>query len=228
MGDFIPPHILFLSPYLDSESMTTPEDIIDLIRNSVALKRVNRSGWGIAGVDRFRPESVAEHSYGTVISSIYISQYLAGTGVQLNMERTLIMAAIHDLPESLTSDIPHNTSHSGKSSEKTLKREMERHAIQAILRGKTGSSKQLKSIWEEYEDCTSIEAKVVRGADIIDMLVHALDLEDSGVSPRILHQFFASSQHTFETLGIDILSAIYSILLQRHQKNADDLNIHFE
>ncbi len=208
--------------------MATPEDIIDLVRNAVALKRVNRSGWGIAGVDKFRPESVAEHSYGTIMSSIYISQYLARTGVQLNIEKTLIMAAIHDLPESLTSDIPHNASQLGRSSKKTLKHDMEKDAIQAILRGKTGSSKQLMSIWEEYEDCTTIEAKVVRGADIIDMLVHVLDLEDSGVSPRILHQFFASSQHTFETLGIDILNAIYSILLQRHKKNADDLNIHLE
>ncbi|RDE14129.1 MAG: hypothetical protein C4K48_07370 [Candidatus Thorarchaeota archaeon] len=208
--------------------MTTPEDIIDLVRNAVGLKRVNRSGWGIAGVDRFRPESVAEHSYGTIISSIYISQYLAGTGVQLNIEKTLIMAAIHDLPESLTSDIPHDASQSGKSSKETLKREMERKAIQTILRGKSGSSKQLMSIWKEYEDCTTIEARLVRGADIIDMLVHALDLEDSGVSPRILHRFFASSQHTFETLGIDILSAIYGILLEMHRKNADDLNIRFE
>ena len=208
--------------------MATPEDIIDLVRNAVALKRVNRSGWGIAGVDRFRPESVAEHSYGTVMSSIFISQYLLETGVQLNMEKTLVMAAIHDLPESLTSDIPHDTSQVGKSSKKALKHEMERNAIQTITRGKPGFSKQLMLIWEEYEDCATTEARVVRGADIIDMLVHALDLEDSGVSPRILHQFFASSQRTFVALRIDILSAIYGILLQRHQKNADDLSIRLE
>jgi len=208
--------------------MATPEDIIDLIRNAVVLKRVNRSGWGIAGVDRFRPESVAEHSYGTVISSILISQYIAETGVQLNIEKTLIMAAIHDLPESLTSDIPHNASQPAKSSKKKLKRQMEKHAIQTLLRGKMGTSKQLISIWEEYEDCMSTEAKVVRGADIIDMLVHALDLEDSGVSPRILHQFFVSSQQTFETLGINILCEIYGILLQGHKNNAAILNIHLE
>ncbi len=208
--------------------MTTPEEIFDLVRSAATLKRVNRSGWGIAGVDSIRPESVAEHSFGTVISSIYLSQYLISSGIQINMEKTLIMAAIHDLPESRTSDIPHDAGQSGKSPMKMLKHEMERRAIQTILVGKTDSSELLISIWNEYEDCASIEAKVVRGADIIDMLVHALDYEDSGVSPRILHQFFASSQQAFETLGINILSEIYGTLLQRHKNNADVLNIHLE
>jgi len=208
--------------------MKTPEDIIDLVRHAEGLKRVNRAGWAVAGVDRIRPESVAEHSYGTIISSIFVSQYLAQIGIQLNLEKTLIMAAIHDLPESLTSDIPHIASQRSKSSIMTLKREMERDAIQTILRSRTSSSKQLMSIWKEYDDCATIEAKVVRGADIIDMLVHALDLEDSGVSPRVLHPFFDSSQHSLETLGIDILSEIYGVLLRKHRKNAENSNIQLE
>ena len=208
--------------------MTTPEEIFDLVRSAATLKRVNRSGWGIAGVDSFKPESVAEHSFGTVISSIYVTQYLISSGVQINMEKTLIMAAIHDLPESRISDIPHDAGQSDKSPMKTLKREMETRAIQTILLGKTDSSKLLMSIWNEYEDCASTEARVVRGADIIDMLVHALDYEDSGVSPRILHQFFASSQRTIEALGIDIISAIYRILLERHLKNASGSGVRVE
>jgi len=205
--------------------MKETEDIIDLIRYGATLKRVNRTGWGLAGVDCIRTESVAEHTYGSVLACVVLSQYLIETGFQLDVEKVLKMAVIHDLPESLTSDIPRTPDLSVTSTLSEMKRMLDREAIQKIFNKETSMSKHFLSLWEEYEQNSTLEAKIVRGSDVIDMLMHALNLEDSGVSPRIMHPFFTTSQEIIRSLEIDILSEIFLILLNRHQQNVNVTNI---
>ncbi|MDH4214859.1 MAG: HD family hydrolase [Candidatus Thorarchaeota archaeon] len=205
--------------------MTKSEDIIELIRYGSSLKRVNRTGWGLVGVDCIRTESVAEHSYGSALTSVLVSQYLIEKGIQLDIDKTLTMALIHDLPESLTSDIPHISNLYELSELNELKQKIERKAIQMIFNREVSVSKYLLVVWEEFERGSTLESKIVRGSDIIDMLMHVLNLEDTGVSPRILHQFFVSSQEIIKSLEIDILNEIYATLLERHRRNAKMANI---
>jgi putative hydrolase of HD superfamily len=194
------------------------EDIIELIRFGLTLKRVNRSGWGLAGIDCIRTESVAEHTYGSILTSVVVSQYLVEAGFQVDIEKVLKMAVIHDLPESITSDIP-RTLNLSTSTFNEMKQALEREAIQKIFHRKIGISKHFLLLWEEYEQSSTLEAKIVRGSDIIDMLMHALNLEDIGVSPKLLDQFFITSQTIIESLEIDILTEIFLILQKRHQQN---------
>jgi putative hydrolase of HD superfamily len=201
--------------------MKESEDIIDLIRSAATLKRINRSGWSLAGVDNAKPESVAEHTYGTIMASIFISQYLKGEIAELDLSKIVTMAAIHDLPESLTSDIPRISKIPEASMLNEIKRRVERAAIDQIFSQHRISSDALREVWEEYSTASSIEARVVRGSDVIDMLVHALILEDSGVSPAILDQFFSGAYDIIESLGLEILKDIYSTLRKRHRQNAE-------
>jgi len=198
--------------------MTESEDIIELIRYGASLKRVNRAGWGIAGVYCVRTESVAEHAYGSILTSVLVSRYLVEKGIQLDIEKILTMAVIHDLPESLTSDIPRSSRLLESSKLSDMKQMLEREAIQEIFSRERNLSKHFLDLWEELERGLTLESKIVKGADIIDMLMHVLTLEDTGVSPRILHQFFTSSQKKIESLEIDLLNEIYMTLLKRHQK----------
>jgi putative hydrolase of HD superfamily len=204
------------------------EDIINLIQYGATLKRVNRTGWGIAGVDCIRPESVAEHSYGSILTSVLIAQHMAQKGVQLDVDKLLTMAIIHDLPESLTSDIPRTNSFNESSELKNMKQRLEREAIKKIFKKDGIVSKHFLSIWEEFKQESTIEAKIVRGADILDMLMHALILEDVGVSPQLLHQFFVSSHEIIESLEIDILFEIYLRFLKRHQNHAETASINID
>lgn len=135
------------------------------------------------------------------------------------------MAAIHDLPEALTSDIPRTASQSLASKLNEMKLVLERESIHKIFNQNNSSSKYYISLWEEFEEGSTLEAKIVKGSDIIDMLMHALTLESTGVSARLLHQFFSSSQNIIESLDIELLDEIYKILLERHLQNADTANI---
>lgn len=208
--------------------MTESDDIIGLIKYGISLKRISRAGWSIAGVDCVRTESVAEHTLGCVLTSIFVSKLLKEKGFQLDVEKTIIMAAIHDLPESLTSDIPRITSQSSASKFSEMKRVFERESIQEIFNKDDSSSKYYIALWEEFEEGTTLESKIVKGSDIIDMLMHALTLESSGVSPRVLHQFFSSSQDMIESLAIDLLYEIYTALLEKHLQNAKTANINLK
>lgn len=62
------------------------------------LKDVARSGWVLRGIER--PESVADHSWGTA----YLCLLLAPAGI--DRERSVAMALVHDLAEVETGDIP--------------------------------------------------------------------------------------------------------------------------
>ncbi len=62
------------------------------------LKKVPRKGW-ISKVGIEHPESVADHSYGTAIMAMVLSD-----SQKLNTEKILKMALLHDLAESITGD----------------------------------------------------------------------------------------------------------------------------
>jgi len=64
---------------------------------------------------------------------------------------------------------------------------------------------------------SSIEVRIVRTSDILDMLLHATVLEQAGVSPLLLTPFFKTSEDSLKELGIDIGIQIYQILLSNHQ-----------
>jgi 5'-deoxynucleotidase YfbR-like HD superfamily hydrolase len=205
--------------------MAGAQDIIDLIHSACTLKRVGRSGWSLVGVSCARSESVAEHTYGTIVASILISQHLIKKKVELDLARVAIMATIHDLPESVTSDIPRVSGIPEAAMLSEAKQRMEKTIMQQIFSRYETDSLPPLDLWMEYTNMSTLEARVVRGSDIIDMLVQALSLEESGVSPGILNQFFNSAHEIIEPLELDILNDIYSILLEKHRRNAERVGI---
>jgi putative hydrolase of HD superfamily len=198
--------------------LTYVKELINLIQYSENLKNVNRSGWKLAGVESSRKESVAEHSYGSVMIAIYLAQELKARGEDLNFEKTMLMAALHDLPESITGDIARTAEFLEKEENAKQKDAAERKAITTILNPLGESFHYLKKLWIEYNERDSIEAKIVRAADILDMLVHARALEKSGTSPKMLQQFFISSQPLIESLSINLVTEIFKELCEAHEE----------
>jgi putative hydrolase of HD superfamily len=197
--------------------MTKAEKILELLRHGESLKNIERTGWILAKVDSKRIESVAEHSYGTVLSSIIIAQHLKSEGVEIKMQKVVIMAALHDLPESITGDIA-RTETFAKDPKRMKKKELaEKDALKLMLEPFDDEFENLHQIWNEFNIGESIESRIVRGADIIDMLLHARELEDSGASTEALHQFFESSKALIETISIEIITEIYKTLCSEHR-----------
>ncbi len=202
--------------------MTGIKELINLFQYSENLKNVNRSGWSLAGVDSSREESVAEHSYGSVMIAIYLAQELKSSGEDLDLEKIMLMAALHDLPESITGDIARTVEFLEEEENVKKKDAAERMAIANILNPLGKSFYYMKNLWIEYNEVGSMEAKIVRAADILDMLIHARALEKSGTSPEVLHQFFISSQPIIESLSINLVTGIYEELFKAHEEEFEN------
>lgn len=206
--------------------MKVAKNIIHLAKHGETLKRVNRTGWSLAGVNRARPESVGEHSFGTALLSLLISKELIKDGWNVDLSKVTSMALIHDLPEALTSDIPQTAAQLGGNDLSEGKKKAEREAMSQIAEIKPNFEKWLVDLWDDAEKKTTLESRIVTSADMLDMLIHAVTLEVSGVSPEILDQFFTSIQGRLDLVDISVVTDIFWELYQEHLENAEKRGIH--
>lgn len=157
-------------------------DPLDLALQAAQLKRVPRSGWLMRGAPLGgQAENVAAHAYGVVFLSMLLLD-LEGRG--LDGERTLRIATVHDLAESLVGDLPATVS---RFISKEVKHGAERAAMVELL-GELGAAAPYLALWEEYEQGESGEARIVKDADKLDMMIQAYLYEQAG--QRNLDEFW--------------------------------------
>ncbi|MHA1960217.1 MAG: HD domain-containing protein [Candidatus Thorarchaeota archaeon] len=205
-----------------------PKDIVNLLKSAEKLKHLQRTGWATEGVETVTKESIAAHSWGTSFISLVISKFLIDKGNEIDLGRVLTMSAIHDLVESATSDIPQGAIALGTPIMKEAKSNAERSAMRSLASALGTVGEELIREWTVFAESDEIEARIVRDADIIDMLVHAVALEDSGVSPRRVHAFFVSALRRLENSKIEISKEIWKVLLDEHERNAARQQVRLE
>lgn len=180
--------------------MTDPSSLLDTALHAAQLKRMPRTGWLQRGVTM--PENVAAHSYGVVFLTMLL---LEADERALDKELALRMAIVHDLAESLVTDLPTSAS---KLLSKSVKHEAERTALAHILGGEFSV---VSSAWQEYAAGESPEAQVVKDADTLDMMIQAYNYEQAG--QRNLGEFWAN--RTAASFYTAAAQAIYSDLVAR-------------
>lgn len=126
----------------------------DFFAQAFALKQLDRAGWLRAGIQN--PESVAAHSWGLALLCLKLAPK------DLDLQRVLSIALVHDLPEVIAGDI---TPHDGFS--KQEKQAFELKAAQELL------PPDLYVLWLEYEENQTKEAQFVHQMDKLDMLIQA-------------------------------------------------------
>jgi putative hydrolase of HD superfamily len=149
------------------------------------LKGLERTGWMLRGIAQ-GAESVAAHSYGVALAAMLLADKLEARGIKVEVERLLRIALLHDWAEARVGDLPRTASeYFGADARKRA----ERAAFDDIVRG-TGSdvAAKYKELHEEYEERKSLEARLVKAADVIDLLVQTLAFERAGV--RGLDEFW--------------------------------------
>ena len=150
------------------------------------LKGLERTGWMLRGIQA-GAESVADHSYGVVVAAMLLADELVARGVALDVERVLRIAVLHDWAEARVGDMPRTaTEYFGASARKRA----ERAAFDDMVSGlKTGGlAEKYGALHEDYEERASLEARLVKAADVIDLLVQTLAFERAGV--RGLDEFW--------------------------------------
>ena len=152
------------------------------------LKRLDRTGWTLRGLAN-GTESVAAHSFGVATTAMLLGDEIRSRGTAVDLEKLLRMALLHDWAETRIGDMP-KTAVAYFGAE--LRREAELAAFADIVAGTRSGGADYCSLHEEYERRTTIEAKIVKAADVIDLLVQALAMERSGA--RGLDEFWEVAQ----------------------------------
>ena len=135
------------------------------------LKRLPRTGWLLRGVPS--PESIADHSFRTTLITMLLADELRARGVEINAERALKIALIHDLAEARITDIP-------LTAQRYLdKGKAEKRAAMELFLG-TPDPRTYFRLWREYEEGLSPEGKLVKFADRLEMLLQAYEYEKTG------------------------------------------------
>jgi putative hydrolase of HD superfamily len=83
------------------------------------------------------------------------------------------MAALHDLPEALTTDIP---TPAWRYLPPGIKTDVERGAMQEML-GETAFAPAFMALWEELHAAQTPEAKLVHDADKLEMFLQVMVYE---------------------------------------------------
>ncbi|MFW9847334.1 MAG: HD domain-containing protein [Candidatus Thorarchaeota archaeon] len=193
-----------------------PDKFMDIAMQGEVLKNLPRMGWILAGFDRSLVETVAAHSFGTALISLLLAKQLICSGSEIDIGRTLTMAVIHDLAEARTSDIVVYKGDSADTAVLNSKRETENRVMADILKPLGLIGKDLEEVWTSLRDKSSIESRLVAAADILDMLIHAISMEQSGAAPTLLAGFFDSSRNRLSALDMQIALDLYDELLRMH------------
>lgn len=158
--------------------------IIKLALQVGVLKNVKRHGWVLKGVKDV--ESVADH----VFRVSFLTMLLAKE-TELDRERMIRMALVHDVGESLVGDTVYE---SGRKTIAPLevKHKDERRAMREIFKDLKGKEEYL-FLWEEWVAQETPEAKFVKLVEKIEMAMQALEYEEQGYQLILFDEFWENA-----------------------------------
>ncbi|KAF3337339.1 HD domain containing protein isoform X1 [Carex littledalei] len=177
---------------LDSSNGTSissnASSAIDFLTLCHRLKTTKRKGWINQGIKG--PESIADHMYRMAIMTL-----IAPDLPNIDRERCIKIAIVHDIAEAIVGDI---TPSDGVP--KAEKSRLEKEALDEMCRILGGGLRadEIKELWAEYENNSSIEASIVKDFDKVEMILQALEYE-TAEHGKILDEFFLSTAGKFQT-----------------------------
>lgn len=165
------------------------------------LAALPRTGWLLRGVSP--AESIAEHTLGVAVVASLLVDDLRARGVTVDGEKVLRMALVHDAAEVFTGDIPMPAKTAAL--DEALAEAERAHLAKAL-------PAPMLALWDEAEACVSLEARVVKAADKLQMLVKALTYEEQG---RARLDDFWRNPASRKDMGLELAKEVFAELDRR-------------
>jgi len=186
------------------------ENLFEFLEHAYRLKRTPRAGFWYYGVKD--PETVAEHIFGVTLLVYILGSTLKEEGMNLDLEKALKMAVIHELGEALIGDIHlESRRYIGKAVD-----EGERKAFYDMVSKLPQTLRdEAFSLYKEFEEGLTQEAKLVRALDKLDLLLQAYIYEKSGY--KNLENFFQEGKNFEFIEKIPLLREISKAIKERRK-----------
>lgn len=166
--------------------------ILKFLEEAGKLKAIAREGWKARGIKDC--ESVAEHTFRAALLAMLLSDL-----EKCNTKNVLKMSLLHDLPESQVGDLTKRSPNYGQ------KREIENKAMSKILKNLPGKlRKEYMQLWREYREGRTPEARLLKEADKLEMLVQAREYAGQGYDTSD----FWKGEYDFEGIALKIYNLL--------------------
>jgi putative hydrolase of HD superfamily len=154
---------------------------------------------------------VASHTFGVAVTAMMLADEVKARGLEIDCERVLRMALLHDWAETRVGDMPKTaTTYFGADARRTA----ETLAFGDIVSGVGPCESKYLTLYQDYEQRSSLEARLVKAADVIDLLIQAYALEHAGA--KGLDEFWeVASDADFQlpTIAQEVVSETLQSLL---------------
>ena len=145
-------------------------DTISALTSLLALDRLPRTGWLLAGIED--PETIAGH----IVSTAHVVLALApGVDPALEVDRALALAVVHDSPEAWTGDLPKQVS---EGLPPGTKQSLEAKVADELLASLSPTARERHA---EYAKGETREARFVRVCDKLQLGVQLLAYRRAGL-----------------------------------------------
>jgi putative hydrolase of HD superfamily len=151
--------------YVRENFLHCTEPVLTTLEQTLELKNLLRQGWLQNGIPENQCESVADHSFSTALCAWLIALQFYP---QLDLQKVLAMALVHELGEIYAGDITPSQNMSAET-----KHELEYDSLRKVL-GQFEQRQTLIDLWQEFETGTSPEASFVKQIDRFEMALQAL------------------------------------------------------
>ena len=190
------------------------EAILNFIEEIGILKNLPRTGWLIHGIKN--GESIADHCYRMTLLSMVLVDTLVAKGLKLDAEKVMRLALLHEIAETRIGDIPFTVL---DYIPETVKEKGERKAVTSLLEQFGSIGEWYQELWEEFEQNETIEAKIVRAADKLELMIQVLEYERLGY--QSLDQFW---ENDWNQKGFGVNPLIQEIMALLTKKRTEKNN----
>lgn len=175
------------------------KEIFDFISNIGELKADGRRGWKIHNVEN--PETTASHAF-----QVAMLVWIIGKNKDLNINRAIKMALIHDVCEVYSPDLTSydaagidedkeftkedvedlepvkgRPTHKQRTKMEKIKKEMEKDAMEKLTKDLPEELKEeVNELWQEYEKRVTDESRFVKQSDQIVNLLQGMEYWKKG------------------------------------------------
>jgi len=173
--------------YIQKEVDFFKDDNLEVLYQIFKLKNLYRQGWLKRDIPEIESESVADHSFGTAMTAWILAKQLK---LELDMEKLLKMALVHEIGEIYAGDI---TPVDGISLDQ--KYELELQSAKKVF-STYPEGQEFINLWEEFEQAETPEAKFLKQIDKFEMGLQASIYKGHGHSK--MDEFIQSAERIID------------------------------